>query len=134
MSYFTNTGFQERQAAATTAKRALLERSKQIAADPAIAKRRAERQELAKARQDRAEKRAAEKKAAADKTAAEAALALAAKLQAAAEETSLQMALQREEDQRQDDLLAEQKIARDHRYAARKAAKKDRRKGGALQR
>lgn len=134
MSYFTNSGFQERQAAATTAKKALLERSKEIAADPAIAQRRAERQELAKARQVRAEARAAEKKVAAEKMAADAARAEEANQQAAAEAALLQVALQHEEDQRQMAVLAEQKTARDAKYAARKAAKKDRRKGGALQR
>lgn len=134
MSYFTNSGFQERQAAATTARKALLERSKEIAGDPAIAQRRAERQELAKARQVRAEARAAEKKVAAEKIAADAARAEEANQKAAAEQSLLRVTLQREEEQRQVAVLAEQKTARDAKYAARKAAKKDRREGGTMQR
>jgi hypothetical protein len=75
-----------------------------------------------------AEREAAKKVAAAERAeATRKGNELAAEQRAAEAETALR--LKREADEQQANLLAEQKAARDARYSARKAAKKERRKG-----
>lgn len=119
--------FGDRLQAAAKAKQALLERAKAKANDPALAEKRAAHAALAAEREKReaqrsAEKRAAEERAAAERAAAEAARHEAERLEAERRETE-----ERAEADRLVALAAEQKAARDARYAARKARQKKKR-------
>ena len=119
-----NPDFQDRRKDAAEARQALL--AKLHAAprpdDPVMIEKRREREAIAKARTARQAER--ERARQAEKAAREHAAAEAERI--AAEETARVAA---EEVAREAALAAEQKAARDERYAARKLAKKERRKG-----
>ena len=117
MSGFKEPGFTDRQKAALEARRNILKKFREQPGhdDPEVARRRAERQAIAANRERLKQEREAAK-AEAKRREEEAAAAQAAR-----------MAREREEDeQRQAELLAEQKAKRDARYAARKARGKKR--------
>lgn len=126
MRGFKEKGFEDRLEAAAKAKQAQLERAraKSPQNDPEFAKRQAERKKLAEEREARIAQRAAEKaeeaRLAAERKAAEA--AAKAEAERLAEEERLR--LRREEADRLVALAAEQKAARDARYAARKNKKR----------
>ncbi len=129
MSSFKIPDLAQRNASAAEAKKGLLEKFRQASGDPGIAERLAARAEIARARAVREEKRAAERLVLQAQKAEEARQAAerAAEMQREVEASHAQdLALKAEKDLA---LLAEQKAARDERYAARKAAKKERRKG-----
>jgi hypothetical protein len=113
MNHFGDKNFSERLQAAAKAKQAMLQRAAKPAADDPVAlKKKAERQAIVAAREARVEAKArADAERAASDAAELAELAAASKLAA------------REEADRQVALLAEQKAARDARYAARKKRK-----------
>ena len=119
-----NPDFHDRRRDAAEAREALL--AKLHAAprpdDPVMIEKRRERQAIAKARVERQAER--ERVRQAEKAAKEQAAAEAERI--AAEEAARVTA---EEAARESAFKAEQKAARDERYAARKLAKKERRKG-----
>jgi hypothetical protein len=119
----------DRQEAASAAKKAILEKFKAAANDPRIAERQAERIAIAEARQVRMAEREAAKKAREAELAAQRAreAELAAQAQREAEEAAAR--LKAEEAEKAEILAMQQKADRDARYAARKAAKKERRRG-----
>ncbi|HTI87657.1 MAG TPA: DUF6481 family protein [Alphaproteobacteria bacterium] len=117
----------DRLQAAAKAKQALLERAKAKATDPALAERRAVHNANAAERQKREEQKEAERKAAEERAAVERAAAEAARLEAARLEAERRAAEERAEADRLVALAAEQKAARDARYAARKARQKKKR-------
>jgi len=128
MRGFKEKGFNDRLEAAAKAKQAQLERAraKSPQNDPEFAKRQAERKKLAEEREARIAARAAEKAAEAQREAERRAAEEAARIEAerlAAEERER---LKREEADKLVQLLAEQKAARDARYAARKTRQKGR--------
>lgn len=129
MSGYKQPDFNERRNDAATARKALLERAKIASADPAIAERIAERAVISAARQQRAEIRATAKRQREAEAAAEAARLAELAAQAQREAEAAEVVRKAEEAERALALLVEQKAARDARYAARKAAKKQRRKG-----
>jgi len=104
---------QERQNASAEAKKAMLEKFRASPGpdDPAVVERRAAREAMLAERTARAAQREAAKRAHEAELAEQAARAAA------------------EQAEREAAALAEQKAARDERYKARKAAKKQRRKG-----
>lgn len=119
----------DRLSSAQQAKQALLAKFRQAAADPAVAERAAARSAVIAARQVReAEK---EKRLAAEAAERErlAELERIAQAEAAAQAAAEAAERERQEAEAALALLAQQKAARDARYAARKAAKKQRRKG-----
>jgi Family of unknown function (DUF6481) len=129
MRGFKEKGFNDRLQDQAKARQALLERAKAAnpANDPDFARRQAERKRIADEReareQARAEAREAELRAEAERKAAEEAARLEAE-RLAAEETERK---KREEGDKLVQLLADQKAARDARYAARKARLKGKR-------
>ena len=129
MRPFESPDLKDRQSNAAKAKKAMLEKYRAAAEDPAAAERRAAKVKVNEARLTRQAEREAEKKVQQAKRAAQAArdaeLAEQAKRDAAKAE---QLAVVQKADE-QAALEAEQKAARDARYAARKAAKKVRRRG-----
>ncbi len=129
MSSFKTPDLKQRQLSAVAAKQALLEKFRSASDDPMAAERAAERAAIAKARAIREEERAAAKEVRRKEMAEEARLAAerAEALKREAEAADAMLAAQAAEKQLA--LLAEQKAARDARYAARKVAKKERRKG-----
>src|SRR5258708_19257191 len=131
---------EDRRSSAATAKKMLLEKFRAASNDPALAQRKAERQKIVEARNERIAEREAARRAREAELAEQARIAaeaaaraqreaeeLAAKKQREAEELAALIAA--EEAERETKLLAEQKAARDARYAARKAARKERRRG-----
>lgn len=129
MSNYKDPDFQTRQSSAATAKKAMLEKHRAASEDPGLAERQAERQAVVEARQARAVKREAAKKQLEAEKAVEKARAAEAAAEAEREAERLKAAAEADEAEREILLAAEQKAARDARYAARKAAKKQRRKG-----
>ncbi len=129
MPSFRQPDIEERKQAAIAAKQAMLNRFKAAASDPELEKRKAERAAVVAARQKREAEREAERK----KKEAELAAEKAREAERLAEEqrkTEAEAArLVAEEEELNQMMLAEQKAARDARYAARKLAKKQRRKG-----
>lgn len=121
--------FQQRQSDASAAKQAMMQRARAAASDPAIAERKTARDEMAKARAVRIAAQKEAKRARDAELAEEAARIVEAERLAELEEANAAAARAAEEAERQLVLLNEQKAARDARYAARKAAKKERRKG-----
>ena len=107
--------FAERREAAKDAKKALIShfRARPAKDDPAVVEREAQRLSTSKAREERAKARAAARKAEAEVAA-----------QRAQEEAERAAAERRAEADRAVSLLAEQKAARDARYAARKARRR----------
>jgi hypothetical protein len=126
MRGFKEKGFNDRLQDQAKAKQALLERAraKSPQNDPEFAARQAERKKIAEEREARIAQRAAEKaeqlRLDAERKAAEA--AAKAEADKLAEEERLR--LRREEADRLVALAAEQKAARDARYAARKNRKR----------
>jgi hypothetical protein len=129
MSFLKTNDFHERKANASASKLSIIEKFKTAAQNPASEEKAAARMEIAKARAIRVAEREAARKVRQAEMAAEAlkAEALAAEQLAEAEQIALQAT--RDNAEREVALLAEQKAVRDARYAARKAAKKERRKG-----
>jgi hypothetical protein len=121
-----NDTFADRLSAAAKAKQALLERAraKNPANDPAFAERQAARRATIAARDARIAERQAEKKAAEEREAAERAEREAARVLADKLEAERLAAERIAEGDRLVALAAEQKAARDARYAARKARKR----------
>ena len=126
---FKDPDFQQRQTSAATAKKTMMEKFRAASEDPGVAERQAARLATNEARQERIAKREAAKQARAAETAAEAARAAERALETELEAERLKAAMEADEAEREFLLAAEQKAARDARYAARKAAKKQRRKG-----
>ncbi|MCG5239092.1 DUF6481 family protein [Azospirillum doebereinerae] len=114
MSGFKEVGFGDRRSAATAAKKAQVEkyRESSVLDDAAFAARQSELLAVRVAREARAAERKADREAAEAKAAAE---------KLAAEAQAVQDAAARAANDQS--LLAEQKAARDARYAARKARK-----------
>lgn len=113
MRDFNDKNFGTRLLKATEAKQAMLRRAQKPAPDdPAVLKRKAERQAIVAAREARIEAKAREAHELAARQAAEHAEQAALKERMAREEADLAVALQ-----------AEQKAQRDARYAARKKRK-----------
>ena len=116
MSGFREPGFTDRQKAAQEARKNLLKKFREQPGpdDPEVARRRADREEIAakreRQREERETARAEQKRREEEAAAAEAACIAREK---------------EEEDARQAALLAEQKAKRDARYAARKARGKE---------
>lgn len=126
MRGFKEKGFSDRLEAAAKAKQAQLERAraKSPQNDPDFAKRQAERKRQAEEREARILARAAEKAAQAKRDAERKALEEAARLQAEKLAEAERLKARREEADRLVALAAEQKAARDARYAARKQRKR----------
>ncbi len=116
---------QQRQRDAAAAKKAQLAKFRTASADPAVTERAAARVALNDARQVRA----AAKKLREAKQAEEEALRLELAAQAKREAEAAEVVRATEMAERAAALAVEQKAGRDSRYAARKAAKKQRRKG-----
>lgn len=117
------TSFAERAQASAKAKQALLERAKAMspANDPGYAERQAARIAAAQARDARLAERKAARIAEEKRQAEESAAAEAARIEAARIAEEERVASERAEADRLVALAAEQKAARDARYAARKA-------------
>lgn len=126
---FKDPDFQQRQTSAATAKKTMMEKFRAASEDPGVAERQAARLAANEARQERIARREAAKQARAAEQAAEAARAAERAAEAERETERLKAAMEADEAEREFLLAAEQKAARDARYAARKAAKKQRRKG-----
>ena len=129
MSSYKYPDLQTRQSSAAAAKKAMLERFRAASEDPAAAERDAARIAVNQARLTRMAEREAAKKVRQAELAAEAARAAERALQAEREAEEAKVRLAAEEAERKALLEVEQKAARDARYAARKAAKKERRRG-----
>ena len=116
MSGYKDLGFNERLSSAASAKRALLEKHKAQPRpdDPSVVEQRAARQALVAAREARNAERKAAKEMEAKRLAEEKAIREATEKKEQAERAIAEEAARVE-------LLAQQKIARDARYAARKA-------------
>ena len=113
MKQFNGKNFGDRLEAAAKARQAMMQRAAKPAADdPAVLQKKAEREAIIAAREARMEAKAREEAERATREAAELADLAAANKLAAREEADRQVALQ-----------AEQKAARDARYAARKKRK-----------
>jgi hypothetical protein len=119
--------FGDRLDAAAKAKQALLERAKAKANHPALAEKRAAHAALVAEREQRVAQRTAEKKATEERAAYERAAAEAQRKEAERLEAERLEAERIAEADRLVALAAEQKAARDARYAARKARGKKKR-------
>ena len=120
---------QQRQSNAAAAKKAMLERFRAAAEDPAVAKRQAVRVAMNEARLVRTTEREAAKKMRKAELDRQAAQAAEHASQAQLEAVRAEALAAAEKAEREAALEAEQKAARDARYVARKAAKKVRRRG-----
>jgi hypothetical protein len=126
MSRFRGPDFHERQRNAADARKAMVDKFRAAMTDPALAERRAAAEAESLIRRARREQARTKRDAERAERAARAA-ELAAIAQLEADEAAARAAA--EADERDAALKAEQKAARDARYAARKAAKKERRRG-----
>jgi hypothetical protein len=126
MRGFKEKGFNDRLEAAAKARQAQLERAraKSPLNDPDFAKRQAERRRLAEEREARAAARTAEKAAASQREAEHRATQEAARIETERLADETRQKARREEADRLVALAAEQKAARDARYAARKQRRK----------
>ena len=140
MSGFKVPDLKQRRITAVEAKKALLEKFRKASDDPAAADRRAENESVVNARVVRLAQREAAKIAHEAELAAQAARDAETARQAqiemekaeaaiAVSKAELEAVAAVEQAARDAALAAEQKLARDERYLARKAAKKQRRKG-----
>ncbi len=118
--------FDDRLSTAAKAREAMLARARERLPqnDPEVARRRAERAEIAAARTQRQIAREAEKRAAIEARVAEAHAAEQAAVEALAREEEEKAVAKRAEMEKLAKLLADQRAARDARYAARKARHK----------
>ena len=130
MASFRDTDLQDRQKNASEARKAMLQKFLAKAEDPILEQRRAERAAIEAARRVRQAEREEARKREEERLAAEAAARAAAEAEAKrlAEEEAARKA--KEDADAMLRLLAEQKAARDARYAARKAASNKRKKRG----
>ncbi|MGN6572471.1 MAG: DUF6481 family protein [Pseudolabrys sp.] len=126
---FQTPDLNDRHKSAAAAKKALLEKFRAAAEDPRRAEREAERRAIAEARDKRNAEREAARKAREAELAAEAARQAELAEKARKEQEELERLIALEKADAELKLLADQKAARDARYAARKAAKKVRRRG-----
>ncbi len=126
MRGFKEKGFTDRLEAAAKAKQAQLERAraKSPQNDPEFAKRQAERKRQAEERETRLAARAAEKAADAQRASERRVADEAARIEADKLAEVARLKARREEADRLVALAAEQKAARDARYAARKQRKR----------
>jgi hypothetical protein len=129
LSGYKDPDFQQRQSSAATARKAMMEKYRAASEDPAAAERQAARLAVNEARQLRLAEREAAKKLRQAEQAEQAARAAELALEAEREAERLEASNALDQAEREVLLAAEQKAARDARYAARKAAKKQRRKG-----
>lgn len=130
MASFKDTDLKDRQKNASEARKAMLEKFLAKAEDPVLEQRRLERAAIEEARRIRHAEREETRKREEERLAAEAAIRAVAEAEAKrqAEEEAARKA--KEEADIMIALLAEQKAARDARYAARKAASKKKKKRG----
>ena len=126
---FKDPKFEERVTAADAAKKAALEKFRAALQDPIREEQRANRLAIHEARLVREAERQAAREATEAKLAAEAAREAELADQAAREAEEAKARAAVEDIERASALKAEQKADRDARYAARKAAKKERRRG-----
>lgn len=129
MSSFKYPDLAERQSLAAAAKNAMLEKFRAATQDPAAGARRKARTALNDARVVRAAERDAEKKERQAEKARQAARAAEHVAQAQREAEQAEALLAADKAQHKAALEAGQKVVRDARYAARKSAKKERRRG-----
>lgn len=128
MPSFKSPDFKDRQLAGAAAKKALLKKFKAAANDPKASEKSVARQNLIEARNTRALIRSkAKSEREAEKAREDARAAEAGKLSEEQKREEIARGIAEAAD-RATALLGEQKTARDVRYAARKAAKKDRRR------
>jgi hypothetical protein len=130
MASFRDTDLQDRQKNASEARKAMLQKFLAKAEDPTLEQRRAERAAIEEARRVRQAEREAERKREAERLAAEAAARAAAEAEEKRIAEELAALKAKEDADNMVKLLAEQKAARDARYAARKAASNKRKKRG----
>ena len=123
MPRFTDKDISESRATAANARKAMVERFRARPAedDPAVLERKAARLTVSQAREARIAAREAERRADAERQAAEQKVREAEAARMAVEQAEREAVERRAEGDRAVDLLAEQKAARDARYAARKA-------------
>jgi len=126
---FQSPDLHERQKNAAAVKKTMLEKFRAKAQDPALEEQRLKRLAVAEARAARMAEREAARKVREAELAKEAALAAERAEAARREAAALDALVAAEKVEQEAALLAEQKAARDARYAARKAAKKERRRG-----
>ena len=126
---FLSPDLHERQKNAAAVKKAMLEKFRAKALDPALEQARLKRLAIAEARAAREAERAAAKAVRDAELAAEAARQAERAAQAQREADELAALIVAEEAEKAATLAAQQKADRDARYAARKAAKKVRRRG-----
>jgi len=129
MSNFRSPDVLERRNNAAAVKKAMLEKFRAAARDPALEEQRLNRIAIKEAREGRMAEREAAKMAREAELAAEAAIAAERVAQAEREADKLDALAAAEKAEQAAALAAEQKAERDARYAARKAAKKVRRRG-----
>ena len=129
MSSYKDPDLQQRQRDAAAAKKATLEKFRAASDDPAVAIRHANRVAMNEARSVRIAEREAAKRAREAELAEQAARGAELALQAHRERLDFLCFALAEKAEREALVAAEQKVARDARYAARKAAKKERRRG-----
>ena len=129
MSGYKDPDFQQRQSSAAMAKKAMVEKYRAATEDPKVTERVAQRAALSEARRERMAKRETEKKAREAELAAQAARQAEAAREAEREAEWLKAVMEADRAEQEYLLSVQQKAARDARYAARKAAKKQRRKG-----
>ena len=126
MRRLRDTKFDDRLSTAAKAREAMLVRARERLPqnDPEVARRLVERAAVAAARTKRQADRETEKRAAAEARAAEAHAAELAAVEALAREEEEKAIAKRAEMDKLATLLADQKAARDARYAVRKARRK----------
>jgi hypothetical protein len=128
MSFFNSNNFQDRQAAAAQAKKAMAEkflsRPKYDPNDPAVVEREAKRRAVLEARKERDAERLKRKAEAEAAEAARLAALEAARLEALRQEELARQAAEAAKRAEEDRLEYERKLDRDARYAARKERKK----------
>jgi hypothetical protein len=129
MSNFRSPDVLERRNNAAAVKKAMLEKFKAAAQDPALEQQRLNRIAINQARDVRAAEREAARKVQEAEQAKQAALAAERAAQAQREKEAAEALLAAEAAERETAVEAEKKSERDARYAARKAAKKVRRRG-----
>jgi hypothetical protein len=129
MSSRNNPSLQDRLNLASEAKNAMLAKFKRAIENPDFIEKRRQREAIVAARAERAMQRKASRDEHERELARQAALAVEAAEAAAEGERAVAERAACEAAERQAVLEAEQKAARDARYTARKAAKKERRRG-----
>ena len=129
MSSYKDPDLQQRQSDIAAAKKATLEKFRAAADDPAVAMRHATRVAMNEARLVRIAEREAAKRTREAELAEQATRAAELALQAQREAEKIDALAAAEKAECEALVASEQKVARDARYAARKAAKKERRRG-----